>query len=124
MRWLLRLLGGGIRPACGMNFIRATKPAPKLYPASTIVASILLPMPAESTDHVLAFFRALKTELAFYVGCVLHDGLRAKHEPIAFPEPTAQEQTALVQGLYDVSLSFICPVGSWATISMPTTSRW
>jgi hypothetical protein len=43
---------------------------------------------AQSSDHILSFFDLLRTELAFYVGCLnLHDALVAKGAPIAFPEP-------------------------------------
>lgn len=51
---------------------------------------------------------SLKTEPAFYVGCVaLYDRLKMKQESIAFPDPTALDQMTLrFEGLYDVSLSF------------------
>ena len=44
---------------------------------------------AQSNDHILSFFRMLRTELAFYVGCLnLHERLAAKGEPICFPVPS------------------------------------
>ncbi len=43
---------------------------------------------AQSSDHVLAFFTSLRTELAFYVGCLnLHELLARKGEPTCFPLP-------------------------------------
>ena len=46
---------------------------------------------AQSTDHILSFFQMLRTELAFYVGCVnLHEQLIPKGEPACFPVPAGQ----------------------------------
>ena len=62
---------------------------------------------AQSADHVVNFFTMLRTELAFYIGCLnLHDALVAKGLPVAFPEPnTSAEQRHNFSGLYDVSLA-------------------
>jgi DNA mismatch repair ATPase MutS len=62
---------------------------------------------AESADHVQSFFRMLRTELAFYVGCLnLHGRLASKGEPVCFPTPaSAGERTHGFSGLYDVCLS-------------------
>ncbi|MBO0687749.1 MAG: DNA mismatch repair protein MutS, partial [Candidatus Dormibacteraeota bacterium] len=62
---------------------------------------------AQSVDHVLAFFRMLRAELGFYMGCLnLHRGLAEKGEPACFPEPVRGEQPVLTcRGLYDPSLS-------------------
>ncbi len=50
----------------------------------SIVANAL----AQSNDHILSFFRMLRAELAFYVGCLnLHEKLAALGEPISFPQP-------------------------------------
>lgn len=44
---------------------------------------------AQSADHVKGFFERLRTELAFYLGCVnLHDRLVKSGVPICFPVPT------------------------------------
>ena len=62
---------------------------------------------AQSADHVLGFFKMLRTELGFYVGCLnLHARLVAKGEPVCFPRPTsAGERRHRFSGLYDVCLS-------------------
>jgi DNA mismatch repair ATPase MutS len=68
-----------------------------------LVASAL----AQSTDHILGFFAMLRTELAFYVGCLnLHDRVAAKGEPVCFPEVLPPGDPALsCRGAYDISLS-------------------
>jgi hypothetical protein len=62
---------------------------------------------AQSTDHILSFFRMLRSELAFYVGCLnLHELLAGKGEPTCFPVPLAGGQPALsARGLYDPCLT-------------------
>ncbi|MGH7115541.1 MAG: MutS-related protein [Stellaceae bacterium] len=62
---------------------------------------------AQSCDHILGFFRMLRAELAFYVGCLnLHDCLAAKREPVCFAAPVACAQRRFaVRGLYDVCLA-------------------
>ncbi len=62
---------------------------------------------AQSADHVMSFFKMLRTELAFYVGCInLHEELSAKGMPIAFPIPRQPgERCHEFRGLYDVSLA-------------------
>jgi hypothetical protein len=62
---------------------------------------------AQSCDHVLSYFRTLRAELGFYVGCVnLHEYLVAKGEPTCFPVPEVSgEPSFACRGLYDVCLS-------------------
>jgi DNA mismatch repair ATPase MutS len=62
---------------------------------------------AQSADHVRGFFRALRSELAFYVGCLnLAERLTAKEEPICIPEVVGgSEPVFAVTGLYDMALS-------------------
>ena len=61
----------------------------------------------QSADHILSFFRLLRAELAFYIGCLnLQQHLAAKGEPVCFPIPVARGSLVLsAQGLYDVSLA-------------------
>ncbi len=63
---------------------------------------------AQSTDHILSFFSMLRTELAFYVGCLnVHGQLAQKGEPVSFPLPAAPgERRHAFKGLYDVCLAF------------------
>jgi ABC-type histidine transport system ATPase subunit len=61
---------------------------------------------AQSTDHILSFFQMLRTELAFYVGCLnLRQRLREKREPMCFPIAVTQGRTYSAIGLYDVCLT-------------------
>ena len=62
---------------------------------------------AQSTDHILSFFNMLRTELAFYIGCLnLHEQLLRKGEPMSFPVPVASsERKHSFKGLYDVCLA-------------------
>jgi len=61
----------------------------------------------QATDHVRNFFDALRTELAFYVGCInLLEHLTRKGEPLCLPEPMPTEDRRLsFRGLYDVCLA-------------------
>ncbi len=67
------------------------------------VATVL----GQSTDHILSFFRMLRLELGFYVGCLnLRDQLVPKREPLCLPDPSPADRPMLTcQGLYDVCLS-------------------
>lgn len=62
---------------------------------------------AQSAEHILSFFVMLRTELAFYVGCVnLHGQLHRKGEPVSFPVPApAGARRHSCCGLYDVCLA-------------------
>ncbi len=64
---------------------------------------------AQSTDHILSFFTLLRTELAFYIGCLnLHEQLTQKGKPVSFPFPvTWDERRHSFNGLYDASLALI-----------------
>ena len=63
---------------------------------------------AQSGDHILSFFGMLRTELAFYIGCLnLQEQLAKKAYPISFPAPRARSERKLSsRGLYDVCLTF------------------
>jgi hypothetical protein len=60
----------------------------------------------ESTQHLLAFFTMLRTELAFYVGCLnLRDRLAGQGKSVCLPEPLAGSAPQLAaHNLCDVSL--------------------
>lgn len=62
---------------------------------------------AQATEHIVSFFEMLKTELAFYVGCLnLRDSLESIGAPMCLPKPAAVEARQLrFSNLYDVSLA-------------------
>ena len=62
---------------------------------------------AQSTDHVLSFFQTLRTELAFYIGCLnLQARLVELGEPTCMPVPySAGDRKLSFSGLYDASLA-------------------
>jgi hypothetical protein len=105
--WLARILGKG-PPAHTFYIADRDETGARIlsnmrYRGISRVAIAL----AESADHVLSFFNMLRTELAFYVGCLnLHGKLLGKEEPVCFPTPaTAGERRHRFSGLYDVCLS-------------------
>lgn len=62
---------------------------------------------AQSTDHILSFFQMLRTELAFYIGCLnLQQRLKDMQAPVCFPVPAGYGERKLTfAGLYDVCLA-------------------
>jgi hypothetical protein len=64
---------------------------------------------AQSVDHILGFFRMMRTELAFYIGCLnLQARLLVLGEPTCTPVPaSAGERRLSFLGLYDISLALI-----------------
>jgi DNA mismatch repair ATPase MutS len=62
---------------------------------------------ARSTDHILSFFTVLRTELAFYVGCLnLHRQLVETGGPVSFPIPAPiGERRHLFRDLYDAGFA-------------------
>ncbi|HVZ98071.1 MAG TPA: hypothetical protein VG847_14415 [Chitinophagaceae bacterium] len=61
----------------------------------------------QSSDHILEFFKLLRTELSFYLGCLnLHSHLSGLGEPLSFPQPLPSDYRAQVgKGLYDPCLA-------------------
>ncbi len=61
----------------------------------------------QSADHILSYFDMLRTELAFYVGCLnLHEKLKQMGVPITFPVPKdAGTRRHSFRGLIDVCLA-------------------
>lgn len=62
---------------------------------------------AQSSDHILGFFNMLRTELAFYIGCLnLHKQLSQMNESACFPQlADSDKRQQTFKGLYDLSLS-------------------
>ena len=61
----------------------------------------------QSAQHVLSFFRMIRAELAFYIGCLnLANALDATAQPFCYPEPVAgSDRLHAFEGLYDVCLA-------------------
>jgi DNA mismatch repair ATPase MutS len=61
---------------------------------------------AQSTDHILSFFEMLRTELAFYIGCLnLHRRFAVLEQPVCIPVACAAGTSRLAfVGLSDASL--------------------
>jgi DNA mismatch repair ATPase MutS len=62
---------------------------------------------AQSAEHIDSFFKTLRIELAFYIGCLnLYDRLVQMGETVAFPLlAVSTERRHSFQGLYDVCLA-------------------
>ena len=62
---------------------------------------------AQSVEHILNYLVMLRTELAFYLGCInLHERLNEIGVKTCFPVPTAADERNLSwEGLYDLSLA-------------------
>ncbi len=69
---------------------------------------------AQATDHILDFFEMMRTELAFYAGCLnLADRLRAIGVPFCMPRFCGSERG--YEGLYEMSLALThnaAPIGN------------
>ena len=65
------------------------------------------PALALSTDHILSFFKMLRLEIGFYVGCLnLRDQLTGKSELVCIPQPVSiGEPVFSGEGIYDPCLS-------------------
>ena len=68
---------------------------------------------AQSVEHILSFFTMLRTELAFYIGCLNVQGQLAQmQEPLCFPQPVPPgERRHTFRGLYDVCLALTMKQG-------------
>lgn len=107
--WLRRILGQG-SPAYTFRLADRDEAGARILSqmrncGTNLVANAL----AQSADHVRSFFEMLRTELAFYVGCLnLHERLASKGEPVCFPCPVpAGERRLRFSGLYDPCLSLL-----------------
>jgi hypothetical protein len=60
----------------------------------------------QSAEHVLGFLRALRAELAFYLGCLnLREQLDRIGETVAFPRPSDEQRRFACRNLRDVCLA-------------------
>lgn len=64
---------------------------------------------AQAADHILSFFQMVRTELAFYIGCLqLHARLGERGLSTCLPRPVAAGERKLsFDGLYDASLALV-----------------
>lgn len=62
---------------------------------------------AQSADHIVSFFNLLRTELAFYLGCLnLHEQVSKMGAPLSFPlAALTGEPRFSCKELYDVCLA-------------------
>lgn len=62
---------------------------------------------AQSADHIENFFKMLRVELAFYIGCLnLSDELTDLDEPMVLPDPVPMDKRQYAfKALYDVCLA-------------------
>lgn len=72
---------------------------------------------AQSTEHILHFFKALRVELGFYIACMnLWDNWDGKRWPLTFPDPQPLGRCShSVLGLVDICLAFrmkALPIGN------------
>jgi energy-coupling factor transporter ATP-binding protein EcfA2 len=81
--------------------------AKALYDMSNRGLNLVANALAQAVDHILGFFKILRTELAFYVACLnLEERLRRRHSPVCFPQPASvAELKHGFRGLYDVCLA-------------------
>jgi len=105
--WLKRIFGKGPRAftfyiadgdQAGAEFLRDVRRRGISRTSMTI---------AQAGEHVLSFFRMLRTELGFYQCCLnLHDCLVVKGAKVCVPEPmTAGKRKHQFRGLYDMCLA-------------------
>lgn len=107
--WLQRMLGQG-QPAYTFSLSPYDEAGGRILSEMrdngiNLVANAL----GQSSDHVGRFFGTLRTELAFYIGCLnLYERLISYGRPVCFPRPAAAGQRKhRFNGLYDACLSLV-----------------
>lgn len=106
--WLKRMLGWG-EPAYTFRIHPRDEAGGRaLYELRNRGINLVANALAQSSDHVLGFFRAMRVELGFYVGCLnLHDRLGPMGVPVCFPRPVLMGERRLeFIDLRDVCLAF------------------
>ena len=90
------------------------------------VLSLVANALGQSTDHILSFFAALRTELGFYVGCLnLHDQLTAKTRTAVHARPTPARNRRAEPHANSMTRACRCasPTVCRATTCTPTASQ-
>jgi len=105
--WIERILGDGPRSYSFHLHPRDESGARALSQLNDRGLNLVANALAQSTDHILSFFSMLRTELAFYVGCLnLHETLDRKGGSMCFPVPApSEERRHSFCGLYDPCLA-------------------
>ena len=105
--WLSGLLGRGPKSYSFKLHPRDEGGARALSALNDQGINLVANAAAQANDHVLSFFRMLRAETAFYVGCLaLEENLAARGKPVCFPElAPAVERVHRFGDLYDVSLA-------------------
>ena len=95
--WLMRLLPDK-EAACTFNLHpRDEAGARALAELNDRAVNLVANALAQSTDHVLSFFQMLRTELAFYIGCInLYEKMTEIGEPCCFPASNRCRRTRTV----------------------------
>ncbi len=105
--WLRRFLGR-LRPTHTIRIHHRDEAGARVLSQLTDagVASVANAL-AQSADHIEECLKTLRTELAFYVGCLtLYERLSQLGAPVAFPQPVPRgERSHHAVGLYDLALT-------------------
>lgn len=105
--WLKRMLGRGEPCYTFRIHPRDEAGGRALYELRNRGINLVANALAQSSDHVLGFFQAMRVELGFYVGCLnLHDRLGSMGVPVCFPRPALMGEHRLeFIDLHDVCLA-------------------
>ena len=94
--WLKRMLGRGEPVYTFRIHPRDEAGGRALYELRNRGINLVANALAQSSDHVLGFFQAMRVELGFYVGCLnLHDRLGSMDIPVCFPRPALMGERRL-----------------------------
>ncbi len=94
--WLKRMLGRGEPVYTFRIHPRDEAGGRALYELRNRGINLVANALAQSSDHVLGFFQAMRVELGFYVGCLnLHDRLGSMGVPVCFPRPALMGERRL-----------------------------
>lgn len=106
--WLRELLGNAPPHYCFSIDPRDESGVHELGELQDAVLVEIAHSTVQAAQHVETFFTILRTELAFYIGCLnLHRHLADKNIPVCFPEITGSPCTFKFKDLRDASLSLL-----------------
>jgi len=106
INWLRRILGWGL-PGYTFHLHERDESGARILSGirDQGISRVAIAL-TQSSDHVRSFFNMLRTEMAFYIGCLnLHARLAG---PVCFANPVpAGNRSHHFSGLYDASLSLV-----------------